>query len=299
MRKAFTGAPDIDDSDELLSYRAAIFGIIGGTIMAMFWLYQAGLNFPSATIFLLCCLVAFVGLARIISQTGMAYGVAPVAAPVLTVNALGTPVLGPAGLTALGLSFAWSADIRTFVMASAATGLKIAEITRLEYRRLLWAILLAILTTLIGASWAIVTLAYTYGGINLGGWGFGGLVNYTGRWIAHNITNPEPVHFWHLGFGGLGIVLMGALTWVKNRFIGFPIHPIGLTLGLTWPISNIWFSVFLAWLIKAFVLKYGGARLYMKIRPFFLGMVLGAFTSTGLWLLIDYFGGASHTFTLT
>jgi hypothetical protein len=299
LRKAFKSAPDVDDSDELLSYRTAVYGIIGGTALAMFWLYQAGMSFLGAAIFLLCCLVALVGLARIISQTGMAYGVAPVAAPVLAVNALGTPLLGPAGLTALGLSFAWSADIRTFVMASAATGLKIAEITRLEFRRLFWAILLAILVTLAGASWAIISLAYKYGGINLGGWGFGGLVNYTGNWIAHNITNPEPIHPWHLGFGGLGIVLMAVLSWVKNRFIGFPIHPIGLTLGLTWPISNIWFSVFLAWLIKVFILKYGGARLYLKIRPFFLGMVLGAFSSTGIWLIIDYFGGASHTFTLT
>jgi len=298
LRKAFKGAPDIDDSDELLSYRTAVFGIIGGTAFSLFWLYQAGLNFPNAIVFLLCCLVAFVGLARIISQTGMAYGVAPVAAPVLTVNALGTPTLGPSGLTALGLSFAWSADIRTFVMASAATGLKIAEVTRLEFRRLFWAILLAIIATLVGASWAIVALAYKYGGINLGGWGFSGLVNYTGRWIAHNMANPEPIHVWHLGFGGLGIVLMGALTWVKNRFIGFPIHPIGLTLGLTYPISQIWFSVFLAWLIKVFVLKYGGARLYMKIRPFFLGMVLGAFTAAGLWNVVDYFAGAAHRFTL-
>ena len=104
---------------------------------------------------------------------------------------------------------------------------------------------------------------------------------YTGRWIARNINNPEPVHLWHLSFGGIGVVLMALLTYIKGRSVGFPIHPIGMTLGLTWPISEIWFSVFIAWIFKALILKYGGARLYLKLRPFFLGMVLGAFSSAG------------------
>ena len=299
LRKAFRNDPQIDDSEELLSYRTAVLGLIFGPLFVIFCLQQAGLNLLATGIFFLACLVAFVGLARIISQTGLAYGVAPVAAPVFTVNALGTSLVGPAGLTVLGLCFAWAADIRTFVMASAATGLKIAEVTRLEFRRLFWAILAAILITLAGACWAIIELSNTYGGINLGGWGFGGLVNYTGDWIALNMNNPEPVHVWHLGFGALGMVLMAVLTYVKGRFVGFPIHPIGMTLGLTWPISNIWFSVFIAWLIKMVILKYGGARLYLRLRPFFLGLVLGAFGSAGLWLIIDFFGGMSNVFTLT
>jgi hypothetical protein len=299
LRKAFRNDPHVDDRDELLSYRTAVLGIFFGTLLALFWLHQAGLNLVGAVAFLLACLVAFVGLARIISQAGLAYGVAPVAAPVLAVNALGTALVGPAGLTVLGLNFAWAADIRTFVMASAATGLKIAEVTRLESRRLFWAILLAILVTLVGSCWAIIELASTYGGINLGGWGFGGLVNYTGNWIARNINNPEPVQTWHLAFGGIGVGLMAVLTYVKGRFVGFPIHPIGMTLGLGWPISNIWFSVFIAWLFKAVILKYGGARLYKHLRPFFLGLVLGAFGSAGLWLIIDFFGGMANVFTLT
>lgn len=298
LRKALRGDPEIDDSNELISYRAAVYGIVLGTVCALFWLYQAGFSPLSAAVFLLCCLVAFVGLARIISQAGLAYGVAPVAAPVLTVNILGTPLLGPAGIAMLGLNFAWAADIRTFVMASAATGLKIAEVTGLECRRLFWAILAALVVTLAGSAWAVVTLAYIYGGINLGGWGFSGLTNYTGNWIAHNIANPAPIHVWHLAFGALGAVLMGALTWLKGHFVGFPIHPIGLALGLTWPISQIWFSVFIAWICKAMILKYGGPRLYRHLRPFFLGMVLGQFGSAGFWIIVSSFTGVSHRFTL-
>ena len=65
---------------------------------------------------------------------------------------------------------------------------------------------------------------------------------------------------------------MGVLTWLKGHFVGFPIHPIGLALGLTYPISQIWFSVFIAWVCKVVILKYGGPWLYRHLRPFFLGI---------------------------
>ena len=118
--------------------------------------------------------------------------------------------------------------------------------------------------------------------------------------VDGDINNPEPIHLWHLGFVGIGAVLMGIMTYIKSRFVGFPIHPIGMTLGLTNPIYNIWFSVFIAWLFKAVILKYGGAKLYLRIRPFFLGMVLGAFGSAGFWLIIDAFTGMSgNSFTLS
>ena len=35
------------------------------------------------------------------------------------------------------------------------------------------------------------------------------------------------------------------------------------------------FSVFLAWGIKAIILRVGGADLYRKARPFFVGMIPG------------------------
>lgn len=53
----------------------------------------------------------------------------------------------------------------------------------------------------------------------------------------------------------------------------------------------VWFSVFVAWCIKAVVLKYGGPGLYRSTRPFFLGLIMGQVFVAGLWLAIDYFTG--------
>ena len=291
-RKVFLGAPEIDDSEEPLSYRTAAVGAVLGSVFAVVWLTAAGLTPLAAVVLLAAALVTFIGIARIVSQTGLAYCRAPVGAPIFTVNVLGTAMVGPAGIAALGLSFAWN-DLRTFVMASAATGLKIAEVTRLECRRLFLAIAASIVVTLVGSAVAILSYAYAYGGINLMGWQFRGIPMFAGDWISHNINNPQPVHLWHLAFVGVGGVLMAAMTYLKNHIVGFPFHPIGLALGLTHPIHSAWFSVFLAWLVKAAVLRYGGAKLYLGVRPLFLGLVLGTFVSAGFWVVVDALTGAS------
>jgi hypothetical protein len=53
----------------------------------------------------------------------------------------------------------------------------------------------------------------------------------------------------------------------------------------------VWFNVFLAWLIKTVVLKYGGAALYRRSQIFFLGLIAGQALTNGLWLVVDYFTG--------
>ena len=58
-----------------------------------------------------------------------------------------------------------------------------------------------------------------------------------------------------------------------------------------WLLDALWFSIFLAGLIKLVVMKYGGPRLYRLTRPFFLGLIMGQFVIAGIWLMVDYFTG--------
>ena len=293
LSKAFGSAPEVDDSQELLSYRTAVFGAIIGSLVAGVWLHAAGLSVRGTVVFLLSSLIIYIGVARIISQTGLAYARAAVASPVFTVNALGGSALGPSGLGTLGLSFAWAADLRTFVMASTATGLKMAREVGLEHRRLFWAIAAAIFVSLVGSACTILVLAYEYGGINIGTWQFQSLSSFTGSWILGNIADPQPTQWWHVGFTGMGAAGMAVLTYLKSHVVGFPIHPIGMAIGLTWPLYNVWFSICIAWILKAVILKYIGSGGYATLRPLFLGLILGGFVTTGFWLIIDGLTGMS------
>ena len=39
--------------------------------------------------------------------------------------------------------------------------------------------------------------------------------------------------------------------------------------------STYWFSLFLIWLIKLSLLRYGGVKAYTMAKPFFYGLVIG------------------------
>ena len=80
---------------------------------------------------------------------------------------------------------------------------------------------------------------------------------------------------------------MGGLMVARHRFSWWPLHPLGFPVSMGWVMNQIWFSIFLAWLVKVTVLKYGGPRFYRSTRPFFLGVVLGQFVVGGVWLVID------------
>ena len=49
-----------------------------------------------------------------------------------------------------------------------------------------------------------------------------------------------------------------------------------------------------AWLFKSVVIKYGGPLLYLRSRPFFVGLILGQFVTVGVWYGIDFLVGGSH-----
>ena len=129
------------------------------------------------------------------------------------------------------------------------------------------------------------------------------MTDATGAWITQHMEIPDGTSGYmsvaKMLFLGIGAVLMTLLTLCRYRFPWWPIHPVGLAIGLTHPTFHVWFSIFIAWLIKVIVLKLGGISLYRKVRPFFLGMILGAFATAGAWLIIDYFAGRQGSvFTL-
>ena len=91
-----------------------------------------------------------------------------------------------------------------------------------------------------------------------------------------------------MGLIVLGAALMGGLYWLRTHFLGFPLHPVGLALSQVSMTRHMWFSVFLAWLIKVVALRYGGPHVLGRIRPFFLGLILGQFTSVAVWHFIHF-----------
>ena len=98
--------------------------------------------------------------------------------------------------------------------------------------------------------------------------------------------------------GILSVVMAVPCGYVlsRYRFPGWPIHPVGFTIARGVAIDGAFFTIFLAWLVKAILLRLGGIGLYRQTQPFFLGMLVGFSAGLTLNFLVDmiWFPGQGH-----
>ena len=88
---------------------------------------------------------------------------------------------------------------------------------------------------------------------------------------------------------GIGIVVMTGLQFMTWRFAAWPLLPVGYLMCTSWFVTSAWFSLFLGWLAKTLILRFGGAKLFNDLKPVFIGLIFGEALATGLWLLITLF----------
>jgi hypothetical protein len=131
-------------------------------------------------------------------------------------------------------------------------------------------------------------LMYRYGGASLHPWF---TAYYTNNlyctWTSHLIVGGEPANPREFLTMGIGAASMWGIVFMHRTFLWWPFHPIGYLMGASWPMINFWFPIFVGWLLKSVLLRYGGAKLYRKLLPGFLGLVLAEFSAAGLWVAID------------
>ncbi len=292
VRKALRGDPEVDDSGEILSYRAAFWSTVGGVAFMWAWLWFSGLPVWLGLMFLGGAFVLFYGLARVVVESGLAVAVASTISAGFVVSSFGSRPFGPAGLTSLAVNYVWSSDIRTYVMVSAAHGVRMADITDQRRRPLFWIMWLAIVIALAASIWVTLVLAYRAAGVNLNSWFFVDGPQYPYKWVIDKLTNPTDPNLAGWVVRAAGFAFMGYLMIMRQAFVWWPFHPIGFVVGSTWIMNVLWMTCFLAWMIKGLIVRFGGLRGYLLLRPAFLGLILGQFTANGVWLVVDAIMGA-------
>jgi hypothetical protein len=293
-RKAFLNAPGIDDSDEIISYRFAVFGVLIGLGGMGFWLWQTGVPALQVPLLLFAAFVIFLTAARATAQGGVAAMYTPTVASDFLVSGVGSSMVGATGMAGLALAYPWSTGRATMMvlMVVCANGLKvISEVNVPHRRRLFGGIVAVIALTLVATVSLTFYLGYQYGAINLN-WYFQSFAQYPFEFMAKNIENPSAASLDGWIHKGVGAAIMTGLMIVQHRYLWWPFHPLGFPIGCLF--GRMWFSVFVAWLLKAIILKYGGSRLYMWLRPVFLGLILGELVVAGFWVIVDYFTGMQN-----
>jgi hypothetical protein len=277
---------------EILSPRVAFLGLILGIVFMIGWLVLTGMSLYVALLLVFGALIVFIGLSRIVCEAGLSSCQAPMVPQAFITRGFGAEILGLKNLTTLGFSTVWIGETTSNMMNAVIHSLKLISTEDRPSRALPWAILLAIVVGLAGSIWITMDMAYTYGGINLHNWYYSGVPRWPFRYMASVANLPEDTFGSRMTFTSIGGIAMAVLLFLRQRFIWWPLHPIGFPIAMTTTIVYYgWFSIFLAWLFKGAILRYGGIRLYRIMLPFFLGLVLGEFFTASMWVFIDGVNG--------
>ena len=280
------------DGDELISYRIAVLGLAGGLAIMGLWLWRTGLPWWAVVLFLVGAFAIYFALTRVIVEAGLSSAVEGVSGAGFLISGVGSTALGPTGVMATALTLAWAGDLLVFVMAPCANGLRLLHGLAARRKRILLMLVLALVIGVVGSIATTLHLGYQYGALNLHRQYFSGLFALEPyRFADRFIDNPVGPYWPGWGWTGWGAAVMAALTLARHHLLWWPLHPIGYVVSGTWILNSIWFNIFLAWLVKAIVLKYTGPNGYRATRWFFLGMILGQFVVGGMWLVIDAFTG--------
>ena len=281
-------AARIDDSGELMSYRAMLFGLIGAYAGIGVFLWLGGLNLVLILMSLLTLTLALVVISWVVCQAGLLFMSQPYGSIDVLVGTVGT---APFKVSALYTLFRWEVmflfDTREMLAPSLLEAAKVTSDSKAATRKLLGAMALTVILGFVVSLYASLYLPYYNGG------GYSLNNSYTYQWspqkplgfaagIASVPKKPDIFTWFHLLGGFAGVLLM----LVARAQLSAGLHPIGFLCASVYSMHMLWFSIFIGWLGKALIQRYGGMKGYLGAMPFFLGLIVGDVINAMIWIVV-------------
>ena len=285
------------DADEPYSPRFAVFGFVFSLIGLMAWSWFAGINPIMALTFFVIFWITSLVLTRTVIEGGFMFPQPPFYALQTMSRAMYGPALDAASLTKLSfMQPMMLLDMRTNVMPAFLHAMKFAEVLHLDrtnLRRLLNATLVALACTLVVMIITTLHVLYDIGGLAGYTWFTKGAPEATFNDAASTIKTAPGISIANIGWMTLGAFVVFLIVLGRSRFLWFPFHPLGYLVAPAYPITQLWSSFFLGWLIKTLVMKYGGSDTYVKLRPFMIGLIIGNAASMLFWAMFTFWKNGS------
>ncbi len=305
LKKAFGfGKPLEFEREAVFAARLFIVSFLG--MMLMFVLM--GLDWLIAFIFTFTLMLLMMVFTRIICETGIPFMQA-YWFPSLIVKSMGAGAVGGGPMVMIYyLGAILQQDIRECLMPYVSTSYKVADDVQVKRKPLLYIMMGAVAVALvIGFSVSF----YTY--YNFGGMGDG----YASVSVPTNITFGSTVKpFTDLsqtkllvpaekatGFSKLRFFSFDGKTWsfmsagffavvlfslLRFRIGKWPIHPILFLVWGTYPMGKTYWAFLIGWGVKELIVKFGGGEVYEKLKPIFIGAILGEIIAGGISIIFAF-----------
>ena len=272
-----TSASQLNDSHEPMPYRLAVGGIVIGMVFLTVFSYKAGMSLWVIPIFFGTYFLLGIIVARIRAELGfMVHDMIGIAPHSMIITGFGTRQLGKGTLTIFALYLFFTRTNWANPTPEPLEAFKISSLRNINPRNMAVAILLATVIGSVITFWLLLDIYYRHGAasgyfypstLGFGRHAYGLLEN----WLSFPQGYDGPA----LAFTGGGLGVAGVLMFLRARFLWWSLHPLGYVMANSWGMYNLWCCLFVAWVAKLIILRYGGLRAYQRAIPFFLGLALG------------------------
>ncbi len=281
---------------EATTSRVFLAGFLLGVGGVLAWCVATGLPLWFSTLFFGFYFAVALVLSRLMAEGGVTWILAPILPDKLILSLTGTGALSPVALTRLTLHVQHLRDTRQMLAPALFQTGKIRDTTGFPQGRFYLLLLAAVTLALVVGTPAALTQFYRHGALALSPNSDGLMMTANvvpttavGQLSSRLLTPIRPTSGSAFGLlVGMGVTL--ALSIVRVRFPGWPLHPLGYALTGTLQVgyaNKMLFSIFLGWAFKTLTLRFGGSRGFRLMRGVALGLILGDLLMGGLLKLLD------------
>ena len=304
--------------------QGAVFGarmFILSSLMLVFMFMLFGMDVIMATTTTLIIIIMYLVFTRIVCEAGIPIMTSPFMPNVFFAKVFGGVAIGPENLMASGqTSGVLCGDMKQLMMPYVATGMKVTEDAGIKLRRVglivMISIVLAFTVAIFMHIWQYYSLGSNQYAGNKSAWSSGvGDSNAEMSQLKINAQLEEPVNdkestvksrikeafnFSNIGarlksiepekinylvYFALGVAAVFITGFMRTRFLWWPFHAVIFCIWNTYPANLIWFSFLLGWFLRTIVVKLGGEKNYLKMKPLFLGLIFGEVAASGLFII--------------
>ncbi|WP_428940269.1 DUF6785 family protein [Fontivita pretiosa] len=284
-------------------HRGAVFIAIAGVLVMFAWLLLMQVSLWVAALIIFFLLLPHIVTARIVAETGMPFIRSVTTMMQFSTNLPATALSGRDMFFTGVFTINGANTTRESLLAYTLHGMRNVDLAGGDERRERTGLALVIVWTLLlgffVATWSSLWCYYSYATpishsrnaeeVSINSHGLyvlprEELVDPMTRWAEKRFppkTHDPLVHF------GLGLGITAGLQVAAWRWPWWPFVPVGYVASTAQFMQLAWFSLMLGWLAKVLILRFGGARLFQRSKPVFIGLIFGEALAAGFWLGVN------------
>lgn len=307
----------VSDEDKPAVFGARLF--ILTALATVFLLTLLGMDLIMAVAMTMIVIIMYTIFTRIVCEAGIPIMVTPFMPTTFFAKMFGGVGVGPQNLFAAGQSSGiLFGDMKQLLMPYLATGFRLCDRMGIRLRRIamisIFSIFIAFFVAFGMHLWQYYSMGISDAGSKNWNWGVGlneavNEINRLGRneqltepeeglsvtqklvknlrceGLAERISQvePEKINYYVFFLLGLGIVFLTG--FLRTRFLWWPFHAVLFCIWNTVPANWMWFSFLFGWFLRTLIVRLGGEKNYIKMKPIFLGLIFGEVGASGLILL--------------